>query len=325
VPPIPTAAIDEALRAPSVHNSQPWRWRITPEAVELHADPDRHLQVTDPDRRDLVLSCGAALHHLTVALAAHGAAAVVDRLPDPEDSTHLASVSIGPGRPAAADADLFPAIAARRTERRRMSHRPVPAELLEHLAEQARRAGALLVPVAGAAARDRLALALDDASRLQRSAPGYPAELRLWTHRLPAARDGIPATATTAVPRRDSSPPLRAFPAGRLREGRQLTGHGGTDDAAEFVVVATADDRVLDRLRAGEAVSAVLLAATLAGLATTPLSQATEVATVRDALRTDVLHVPEHPQIVLRLGWPATYGEPLPATPRRPLRSVLLS
>jgi nitroreductase len=323
VPPIPTAALDDALHAPSVHNSQPWRWRITPDAVALHADPDRHLAVTDPDRRDLVLSCGAALHHLTVALAVRGAVAVVDRFPDPEDSTHLATVSIGPGRPATADSELYPAIAARRTERRRMSHRPVPADLLAELADHARRAGALLLPVAGRAARNRLAVALGDAGRLQRSAPGYPAELRLWTHRLPAARDGIPASAMTTAPRRaDSAPPLRAFPGGQLREGRTL--HGGTDDAAEFVVVATPGDDVLDRLRAGEATSAVLLAATLAGLATTPLSQATEVATVRDALRTQILHVPEHPQIVLRLGWPATHAEPLAPTPRRPLRSVLL-
>jgi nitroreductase len=59
-----STAIEHALRAPSVHNTQPWRWRIRPNAVELHADWNRHLVATDPDRRDLVLSCGAALHHV---------------------------------------------------------------------------------------------------------------------------------------------------------------------------------------------------------------------------------------------------------------------
>lgn len=102
-------------------------------------------------------------------------------------------------------------------------------------------------------------------------------------------------------------------------------GHGGPDDAAAYLVVATVDDRVSDRLRAGEATSAVLLAATLAGLATTPLSQATEVPAVRRALGSDVLRVPEQPQLVLRLGWPATHADPLPPTPRRPLHAVLLS
>ena len=77
-------ATERALRAPSVHNSQPWQWRISDGVVELHADPNRHLVGTDPDRRDLVISCGAALHHLTVALADLGVSTTTERLPDPE-------------------------------------------------------------------------------------------------------------------------------------------------------------------------------------------------------------------------------------------------
>lgn len=322
--PFLTAAVEQALRAPSVHNTQPWRWRIGTDAVELHSDPDRHLPVTDPDRRDLVLSCGSVLHHLTVAIAAAGAAAVVERLPDPEDSTHLATVSVGPGP--AAGAELFPAIARRRTERRRMSHRPVPAHVLADLVDRAARAGAVLLPVTGPDARARLAELFRRAGQVQRSAPGYPAELRMWTHRLAAARDGVPAAAITRLRTPTAgAPPLRAFPDGRLRQGAQETGHGGRDDAAEYLAVATTGDTVLDRLRAGEATSVVLLAATLAGLATTPLSQATEVPAVRQALGHSVLRVPEQPQLVLRVGWPATHADPLPPTPRRPLGSVLLT
>ncbi|QJY48992.1 Acg family FMN-binding oxidoreductase [Pseudonocardia broussonetiae] len=324
MPPFLTAAVEQALRAPSVHNTQPWRWRIGADAVELHADPDRHLPVTDPDRRDLLLSCGAVLHHLTVALAAAGAAAVVDRLPDPEDSTHLATVSVGPGP--ATGAELYPAIAQRRTERRRMSHRPIPQELLAGLAARAAATGAVLLPVTGPEARARLVETFRRAGQLQRCAPGYPAELRLWTHRLPGARDGVPAAALTrAGPRAAAAAPLRAFPDGQLRQGAQQKGHDGPDDGAEYLVVATTGDTVLDRLRAGEATSAVLLAATLAGLATTPLSQATEVPAVRQALGSSVLRVPEQPQLVLRIGWPATHADPLPSTPRRPLPTVLLA
>jgi hypothetical protein len=320
-----TAAVEHALRAPSVHNTQPWRWRIGDGTVELHADPDRHLTVADPDRRDLVLSCGAALHHLVVALAAAGRSASVVRLPDPEDSTHLASVTVGPGPGDAAEAELFEAIDRRRTERRRMSHQPVPAALLDGLAARARRAGALLLPVTGDAMRARLRAAFTQAARQQRAAAGYPAELRLWTHRLPGAHDGVPAGSVAAPPPGLPEPtPLRGFPGGRLRQGRQLTGHGRPDDSATFVVIATPADGVLDRLRSGEATSAVLLAATRAGLATTPLSQVVEVDATRDTVRRDVLRVPEHPQIVLRLGLPAGHAGPLPATPRRPLRSVLL-
>jgi hypothetical protein len=119
-------AVERALRAPSVHNTQPWLWRIGPGAVELHADWTRHLTATDPDRRDVLLSCGAALHHVQVALAACDVAVHVNRLPDPENSGHLATVEVRPGTGDARAAALSPGIDRRRTDRRRMSHRVVP-------------------------------------------------------------------------------------------------------------------------------------------------------------------------------------------------------
>lgn len=320
-----TDAVEHALRAPSVHNTQPWRWRITDTAVQLFADYDRHLAATDPDARDLVLSCGAALHHLLVALAARRLEVAVERLPDPEDATHLATATVCPGAGRPADAILSPAIDLRRTDRRRMSHRPVPAASLAELTEHARRAGALLLPVRGAAARERLTAALADAARRQQQAPGYITELEVWTRRYAGAHDGIAAANLVTSPIGATAPsPLRSFPEGRLGQPVPPVGHGLADDAAELLVVATSGDDVLDRLRAGEATSATLLAATGLGLATTPLSQGIEVATIRDAISHDVLHVPERPQLVIRVGWPATGATALPPTPRRPLRAVLL-
>jgi hypothetical protein len=96
-------------------------------------------------------------------------------------------------------------------------------------------------------------------------------------------------------------------------------------DASALLVLATAGDDTADRLRAGEATSAVLLAATTLGLASTPLSQAVEVDATRRSIQRDVLHVPEQPQIVLRIGWPAACAAEIPPTPRRGLRSVLLA
>ena len=83
-----------ATRAPSVHNSQPWHWRVGPSSLHLYADPTRHLPHADPDRRDLLISCGAALHHCIVALAALGWQAKVRRMPDPGDRDHLADIDV---------------------------------------------------------------------------------------------------------------------------------------------------------------------------------------------------------------------------------------
>jgi nitroreductase len=318
------AAVQDALRAPSVHNSQPWHWRTGVDEVQLFADPQRHLAATDPDRRDLVLSCGAALHHLRVALAARGLGAAVRRLPDPEDTTHLASVTVrGDADPA--DAELFPAIFQRRTDRRRMSHRPVPAEHLQALVAQAAHHGAALVPVTDPARRHELLAAIVDAERGLRAQAGYAGELRTWSNRLPGGRDGVPAANVAAPLTGTLEPsPLRRFGHAGLAQAPQRPGHGRGDDAAVLLVVTTSGDQTLDRLRAGEATSAVLLAATRSGLATTPLSQALEIETSRLRLQRDVLGVPEHPQLVVRVGWRASGAPDLPATPRRELRSVLL-
>ena len=315
------SALQRAQRAPSVHNTQPWRWRIAGGAVELHADRNRHLIGTDPDRRDLLISCGAALHHLRVALAAAGVAAQVDRMPDPENCDHLATVRPCPEPPEAGLGELAGAIEDRRTDRRRFSSQPVPTGVLTALEAAAAGNGAVLHAVTGEAARRRLIEVLVDAAARQRHRPGYSAELMIWTHRYSGARDGIPADALPALGVQTPGAGLRSFPTGRLTGGAHL---GETDhDGSTLLVLTTAGDSTLDQLRAGEAASAVLLLATRRRLATTPLSQALEVDETRRGLASGVLHTPDVPQLVIRIGWP-TDGAELPPTPRRPLESVLL-
>ena len=316
-------AVEDSLRAPSVHNTQPWRWRFRGTGAELHADRGRQLTATDPEGRDLVLSCGAALHHLRVALAVRGVGCTVAYTPDPDDSNHLATVTPTSPPPDKVAAALFGQFTRRHTERRRMSHRPVPPELLAELAEQAGHAGARLIPIADAATRERLTAAFRDAAARQRFAPGYAAELQLWTRRTAGARDGIGA-GNIAEPL-EAGFPLRTFPGhGQLTQPRPAPGNDDdTDDAAELAVIVTNGDGTTERLRAGEALSAVLLHASRLRLATTPLSQATEVAEARSTVRR-TLETFRQPQILVRIGWPAVAAEDLPATPRRDLRSVLL-
>ena len=86
------SALSLATRAPSVHNSQPWQWRVGEHSLHLYSDPELHLPHTDPDARDMLLSCGAALNHCVVAFAALGWQSKVHRFPNPSDAHHWRSL-----------------------------------------------------------------------------------------------------------------------------------------------------------------------------------------------------------------------------------------
>ena len=153
-------AIFLACRAPSIHNSQPWLWRINDHTIELHADRSRHLTGADSRGRDLVMSCGAALHHLQVALAAAGWAPRVHRLPDPDNSDHLATVGMSDVVPYDDHVRLAAAIPRRRAERRALSSWEVPAQHLQILADVAQECGALLAAATDATVRVQLVRSL---------------------------------------------------------------------------------------------------------------------------------------------------------------------
>jgi nitroreductase len=300
-----------------VHNTQPWRWRVGDGVIELYADRTRKLSSTDPDGRDLVMSCGAALHHLRVALADLRVASTTERIPDPENDTLMASVHVAKGVPDQQDAALAPAIEQRRTDRRAMAAPPSP-EQIRQLAWYAERQGATLHAVSGHVEQARLLAILDDAQDRQRQLPGYAAELATWTHRYHGGHDGIAAENRTT---QATAYTLRAFPAGSLAAAPLP--RTAFEDGSTLVVVATEYDHVEDWLRAGEATSAVLLAATRLGLGTTPLSQPTEIEHTRNRLATAALGIGGSPQLLIRIGHLPTNASELPATPRRPLTSVM--
>ncbi|MFB9905380.1 Acg family FMN-binding oxidoreductase [Allokutzneria oryzae] len=307
-------AITLAGRAPSVHNSQPWRWRVGETALHLYADWSRHVPVTDRDGRDLVVSCGAALHHLRVALAALGWGGTVRRLPDPDDPKHLASVRLFARRPRADDIALLSTIPARRSDRRLYSSWPVPEQLLDKLARFAAAQGCALRVVADPVPREDLLTAIADADREQRDDPRYRDELAQWSGRRSGSRDGVLSEVSTTVHPRPGDVRLRQFADPTLGEPE---GAYADPDKGVLLVIGTAKDDMTARLRAGEAASAVLLRATSFQLASCLLSQPLETPRTRALVQQRVLGGALFPQLVLRVGWAHVTAEPLPASPRR--------
>jgi nitroreductase len=313
-------AIALATRAPSVHNTQPWQWLLGERSVHLMADWSRHLPATDPDGRDLLISCGATLHHLRVALAALGWASEVHRIPNPANPDHLAALELRPHRPSEQNVALAAAIPNRRTDRRGFSSWAVPTAHLDLMTHRASNAGALLVPVTDERYRYHLVRAIASATARQEGSPEYAAELAAWTGRSTVAGDGVLAASTLSGPSRHGDTPMRTFPRGTLADS---TADGLEDDAGELFVLATPDDDPRSQLHAGEAASAVLLTATDLRLAGCPLSAALEVADTRAAIQDHILDSAAVPQLILRIGWAPTAAEPLPESPRRPLEEVI--
>jgi nitroreductase len=305
-----------SLHAPSVFNTQPWKWRIYGPVMQLWADPARRLETVDPDGRLMLLSCGAVLHHARVALAAAGRAVTVGRLPDPDRPDLLAVLRLGPPAPADPEAvAMAGAITRRRTDRRAFGPRQVPVATLQRLRALVGRSGAYLHLVR-LEQLAMLAVAADLAGSAELDDPDYLAELDRWTHRPPTDGDGVPvATAVHPGPR---SIPVRDFDPERTGG---LPAGPGRDRGASYVVVYGDGTGRADLLRGGEAMSALLLAATAEGLATAPLSDAVEVTWPRHLVRSLVAGLGE-PYVVVRLGYPAS-AEPLPAVPRRAPDTVI--
>lgn len=311
------SALMLAVRAPSVHNSQPWLWKVGDRSLHLFADRGRHLPQTDPDARDLMLSCGAALNHCVIALAALGWAAKVHRFPNPDDSDHLASIELRRQEPVDVDVALAAAIPRRRTDRRYYSQWPVALGDLALMAARAARMGVILRRVEDLTALKKIVAA---AAWRHAADHDYEAETTAWSGRYASAA-GVPARSTPA-PDWSASFPARWFAGPVLAQPRDMD---PAQDTAVVVALGTAEDDDLSRLRAGEATSMVLLTATALGLASCPITEPLEIAETREAVRSDVLGNDGYPQMLLRIGWAWINSDPLPATPRRDLTEVAVS
>ncbi|MGY4711685.1 Acg family FMN-binding oxidoreductase [Mycolicibacterium sp. CBM1] len=309
------AVLTLATQAPSVHNSQPWHWRVGPHRLHLYADPSRHLPKTDPDRRDMLVSCGAVLHHCVVALAAMGWQARIQRFPDPVDRDHLAAIEVHRQPASELDVTLAAAIARRRTDRRDYSSWPVPVGDIALMGARAARAGVMLRQID---LLPKLKAIIAQSVWKHAGDTDYLSELNAWSGRYGSVA-GVPARNTPA-PDPGSAIPARVFAGPALKQPGPAP---AARDNGVMLALGTETDDDMARLRAGEATSLVLLSATAMGLATCPVTEPLEVAETRAALRADVFGTSGHPQMLLRVGWAAVNADPLPATPRRPLAEVV--
>lgn len=310
-----------ATLAPSIHNTQPWRFVWQDESLGLYADRTRQLPVADPDARQLHLSCGAALLHARLAARGLGRRVTARLLPDPGAPDLLAKLGIGPSEPGVPTPEewaLLHAVYDRHTQRAAFESRRLTRPLLVDLVRAVEEEGAGLHLVEWRGERVGVAQLLAGADRRQEGDPAYQAELRRWSRFDDAATDGIPRA---AVGRGRRAMARAEF----VQRDFDVDGSVGLHDEPpqapeepDVAVLHTVRDTPWDWLVAGTALGRLLLAATCAGVAASLLDQPVELRATRELLRWQT-GIDGYPQVMLRLG----YAQPAPATPRRPVGEVL--
>jgi nitroreductase len=307
------AAVEAATRAPSILNCQPWRFRVSADSVEVFAVPERAPSFVDPTGRETLISVGAALLNLQLALLAAGRSPHVQLVPDPEDLTHAATVILaGAAELSEFERPLYKAIATRRCSRQPFTSELVRTEEFLRLQDAAVTEGGWLDPATGLH-RVHVVDVLHDADRAQRDEPRIVDDVRRLTVERANPHLGIPVESLGPRPY-NSAGTVRDLALGALSERPS----SNFESDALLAVLLTTGDHPIDWLRAGLALERVLLAAEGMGLASGVLSHGTEVADLRPLVR-DPSSRWRFPQVILRFG----HAAPMPSTPRLPLDEVL--
>ena len=308
-------AVSLACRAPSLHNSQPWQWVAGPGALQLFLNPTRVLGC-DQSQREALIGCGAALHHLRVAMTSAGWHSHINRFPEPDDPNHLASLEFtSMDRVTNDDRRRADAILMRRSDRLPFDG-PTDWDAIEPALNTIVKGDAVRLDVFSDDLRTQLAEASQIATSLRLYDSAYHAEIGWWTGYFRIS-DGIPNTSLVSAAEGDRVDVGRYFPVTNGGDRRIEI----PEDHAKIVLLSSDTDSRADALASGEALSAVLLECTMAGLATCTLTHITEVRATRE-LVTALMGYDSQPQVLIRVGVaPAVEALP-PVTPRRPLADV---
>ena len=317
-----TAIVGLATRAPSMHNTQPWRFRVVPASdtdlegavITVYHDRSRDLPVADPTGWAARIACGAAGFAVRLGIAAHGHRAHFSVLPDPADPTLAVRIRVGPRRTTTPEERaLYAALPQRRSNRYPFHDTPAAPGSGETLRAAAHAEAAWLDVVDDPRRRVAVADVIQTAQRRLAADRAYQDELAAWVRAGGGVHDGVPPQAGGPSPEPYDLLAFRNFGDAPRAFGRDF------EPNPLVAVLGTTSDTPADQVRAGMALHRVLLAGTAAGLASSMLSQPIELPDTRVKLCTALGRNGGYPQMVLRFG----YGVRAPATPRRPVAEVL--
>ena len=310
-----------AILAPSGHNTQPWLFEINDDemSINLYADRTRALPVIDPDDTELIISCGAALENLIVALKYFEYYAEVEYFPSETDNDLLAKIKPMIGyEPDAEDKKLFNAIKTRHTNRLPFADDTVDGYRLDKLKTIVSEENVNLLVIEGEQVREEVIKIIEQGDKAQATNKSFCRELAQWVHpNRTNSKDGIPGYAFGMGDLISFGSPffIGNLNWGDIQAGRDRNLVKGSPVLAVF---ESKNDKPIDWLKTGMALEKLLLKASSEGIAASYLNQPIEVPELKEKL-VKLLHLKGYPHLIIRMG----YGKEVKATPRRDLEEVI--
>jgi nitroreductase len=302
--------VNYAVLAPSIHNTQPWKFAVSEDRVHVFVDKTRWLRVADADQRELYLSVGCALENLVIAAEHFGFTARVAHMPAPGNEELAAEVRLSAGGKVSVfrPARLFKAIPLRHTNHKIYGVKPIPETDLARFTQAVVEEGVMLQVTGDAGTRRRVDELLLEGDARQFSDATWREELAHWIGQgVFGSRWLISKTAQLALTHMNLAKGLTKTDA-ELVMGAPVVG-----------VIGTREDGPVEQIQAGQVLERIALTATCLGVRIQPMSQILEVPDLK-AQVSKLLPDGLHPQVTFRLG----YAEPeMEHTPRRPLDDVL--
>lgn len=305
-----------ATLAANGHNTQPWKFAIRENAIEIHPDFSLELPIVDPQHRELWISLGCALENLLLAARTSGYATEVV-YPDSMDYIRINLASDTPQ-----PTPLFDAIPARQNTRSEYDGRPIPSSDLGQILTMPIEPGVSLRLVTAANDIETLVDYVNQGSLIQYADTAYVNELIRWLRfnkrEALATMDGLfsACSGNPEIPRWIG----QMFVAGTKPQQQAETDVKKLRSSSAAVVIASETEEKSAWVRTGQAYERLALQTTALGIKSAFLNQPIEVTELREQFQRAIGLGNSLPQLLVRVG----YADAMPKSLRRPVEQVLL-
>jgi nitroreductase len=313
-----------AILAPSTFNTQPWKFLVTTDGIQVFVDYARRMPVADPGNRELIMSAGAAIMNLRVAAARFNLQCAVAYNYSGASEDPVAELRLSPAethqRPHAGLVDLFGAMTFRHTSRKSFLVSRVPSSVLTRLQQLEEGSEASMLISTDGELNTKVADLIAEADRTRMSDPAYRHDIAEWLRPgVTPSRDGLPGD---ALGQDERVAAVNSWATKVIDPGKQRAAQDrNLCIQAPALVAICGEDAIPYWLAAGELLEKVLLFLTREGLFSSYFNSPVQIPALRIQLR-KLLGAPSWPHLLLRIGY--SLNEPV-LTPRRPLEDFLMS